>query len=62
MEEKVTDPLRLPVKQIFQPINTMMMTIAATRMYRSLMYHGTPEIELQGILPRCFFYQADCGF
>ena len=35
--EKVTDSLCLPVKQIFEAPNSATMTIAATRMYRSLM-------------------------
>ncbi len=42
--EKVTDSLRLPVTQMFQNPNTVTMTIAATRMYRSLMDLGSSEM------------------
>jgi hypothetical protein len=42
--EKITDSLRLPATQIFQPLNTITMTIAATRMYRSLMDLGSSEM------------------
>ncbi|KAF8498216.1 hypothetical protein F5888DRAFT_1693628 [Russula emetica] len=48
--EKVTDSLRLPVTQIFQIPNVITMTIAATRMYRSLMDVGSTE-SLQDGLP-----------
>ena len=42
--EEVTDSLRLPVTQIFQTPNIITMTIAATRMYRSLMDLGSSEM------------------
>ena len=42
--EKVTDSIRLPVTQIFQAPNTIVMTIAATRMYRALMDLGSSEM------------------
>jgi hypothetical protein len=42
--EKVTDSLRLPVTQMFEALNTITMTIAATRIYRSLMELGSSEM------------------
>ena len=43
-EEKVIDSLRFPLTQIFQNPNGVAMTIAATRMYRSLMDLGSSEM------------------
>jgi hypothetical protein len=42
--EEVTDSLRLPVTQIFLTPSAVIMTIAATRMYRSLMDLGSSEM------------------
>ena len=42
--EKATGSLRLPVTQMFQGPNILTMTIAATRMYRSLMDLGSSEM------------------
>jgi len=42
--EKVTDSLCLPVTQMFQNPNEIVMTIAATSMYRSLMDLGSSEM------------------
>ena len=42
--EKVTDSLRLSATQIFQSPSTITMTLAATRMYRSLMDLGSSEM------------------
>ena len=43
-EEKVTDSSHLSLTQIFQNPNGVAMTIAATRMYRSLMDLGSSEM------------------
>jgi len=42
--ERVTDSLRLPVTQMFLGPSTVAMTIAATRMYHSLMDLGSSEM------------------